>query len=320
MKNLTANSVFKFIKEYFLMALGCSLYAFAWECIISPAGIIGGGASGLSLIIEKATGLDMGIGFFIINAILITLAVITIGARFGVKTIYCILTISFFLQAFRGIIPTDSPFYLFGLDPENDRLLATILGAVIAGGGVSLSFHEGGSTGGTDIVWMLINHFKTVSYGRVLMMVDFCIISGSYFVYGDIRPLIYGFVMVAVFGYTVDMIMAGNKQSSQIFVFSKQYQEIANRITKDLHRGVTIFDGIGAYTGQSSKMLVIVCRKFETETILKVVKECDPKAFLSIGAVMGVYGEGFENLPAVKQAAIKRKQAKLEEKNNEQTV
>jgi len=313
MGNITVNSVFKEVKEFFLMALGCAMYSFAWECIISPAGIIGGGASGLALIIEKATGLDMGIGFFIINAVLITLAVITIGARFGIKTIFCILMISVFLQAFQGIIPVDSPFFLFGLDPTQDTLLATILGAVIAGAGVSLSFSQGGSTGGTDIVWMIINHFKTVSYGKVLMMVDFCIIGGSYFVYGDIRPLIYGFVMVTVFGYAVDMIMAGNKQSSQIFVFSKNYNEIASRITKDLHRGVTIFDGIGAYTGQSSKMLVIICRKFETETILKLVKECDPNAFLSVGAVMGVYGEGFENLPATKQAAIKRKQEKQQD-------
>ena len=307
MEKISANSILGFIKEYFLMALGCAGYAFAWSSIISPAGVIGGGASGLALVIEHATkgsallpdGLPMGTGFFIINAILILVAMLTVGVKFGAKTIYCIVMISVFLDLFGTILSGD----ILGI--ADDKMLSTILGAVVAGAGVSLSFHEGGSTGGTDIVWMIINHFKKVSYGKVLMMVDFFIIGGSYLVYGSISTIIYGFVMVTVFGYTVDMIMAGNKQSSQIFIFSKNYQAIADKITSTLHRGVTIFDGVGAYTGNPSKMMIVICRKFETDIILKMVREEDPNAFLSVGAVMGVYGEGFEALP---EANKKKKQ------------
>ena len=308
MKKISANSIFGFIKEYFLMALGCAGYAFAWSSIISPAGVIGGGASGLALVIEHATkgsallpdGLPMGTGFFIINAILITVAMLTVGVKFGAKTIYCIVMISVFLDLFGSLLSGD----LLGI--ADDKMLSTILGAVVAGAGVSLSFHEGGSTGGTDIVWMIINHFKKVSYGRVLMMVDFFIIAGSYLVYGSISTIIYGFVMVTVFGYTVDMIMAGNKQSSQIFIFSKNYQAIADKITSTLHRGVTIFDGVGAYTGNPSKMMIVICRKFETDIILKMVREEDPNAFLSVGTVMGVYGEGFEALPETASSKKKK--------------
>ncbi|MBO7169319.1 MAG: YitT family protein, partial [Rikenellaceae bacterium] len=210
MEKISANSILGFIKEYFLMALGCAGYAFAWSSIISPAGVIGGGASGLALVIEHATkgsallpdGLPMGTGFFIINAILILVAMLTVGVKFGAKTIYCIVMISVFLDLFGTILSGD----ILGI--ADDKMLSTILGAVVAGAGVSLSFHEGGSTGGTDIVWMIINHFKKVSYGKVLMMVDFFIIGGSYLVYGSISTIIYGFVMVTVFGYTVDMIMA----------------------------------------------------------------------------------------------------------------
>ena len=308
MKKISANSIFGFIKEYFLMALGCAGYAFAWSSIISPAGVIGGGASGLALVIEHATkgtallpdGLPMGTGFFIINAILIIVAMLTVGVKFGAKTIYCIVMISIFLDLFGKFLGSD----ILGI--ADDKMLSTILGAVVAGAGVSLSFHEGGSTGGTDIVWMIINHFKKVSYGRVLMMVDFFIIAGSYLVYGSISTIIYGFVMVTVFGYTVDMIMAGNKQSSQIFIFSKNYQAIADKITSTLHRGVTIFDGVGAYTGNPSKMMIVICRKFETEIILKMVREEDPNAFLSVGTVMGVYGEGFEALPEASSSKKKK--------------
>lgn len=290
------------------MALGCAGYAFAWSSIISPAGVIGGGASGLALVIEHATkgsallpdGLPMGTGFFIINAILITVAMLTVGVKFGAKTIYCIVMISVFLDLFGSLLSGD----ILGI--ADDKMLSTILGAVVAGAGVSLSFHEGGSTGGTDIVWMIINHFKKVSYGKVLMMVDFFIIGGSYLVYGSISTIIYGFVMVTVFGYTVDMIMAGNKQSSQIFIFSKNYQAIADKITSTLHRGVTIFDGVGAYTGNPSKMMIVICRKFETDIILKMVREEDPNAFLSVGTVMGVYGEGFEALPETASSKKKK--------------
>ncbi|MBR5455064.1 MAG: YitT family protein, partial [Rikenellaceae bacterium] len=108
------------------------------------------------------------------------------------------------------------------------------------------------------------------------------------------------------FGYTVDMIMAGNKQSSQIFIFSKNYQAIANKITSTLGRGVTIIDGVGAYTGNPSKMMIVICRKPETEIILKMVRDEDPDAFLSVGTVMGVYGEGFEALPEAASSKKKK--------------
>ena len=298
MKKISANSIFGFIKEYILMALGCAGYAFAWSSIISPAGVIGGGASGLALVIEHATkgtallpdGLPMGTGFFIINAILIIVAMLTVGVKFGAKTIYCIVMISIFLDLFGKFLGSD----ILGI--ADDKMLSTILGAVVAGAGVSLSFHEGGSTGGTDIVWMIINHFKKVSYGRVLMMVDFFIIAGSYLVYGSISTIIYGFVMVAVFSYVVDMILAGNQQSSQIFIVCKDYTAMADAINNVAHRGATLIDSMGWYSKQQTKIVMVVCRKRDLSMVLGVVKSVDPDAFITVGSVMGVYGKGFEAL------------------------
>jgi uncharacterized membrane-anchored protein YitT (DUF2179 family) len=167
---------------------------------------------------------------------------------------------------------------------------------------VGICLLQGGSTGGTDIVAMIINKFRRVAYGRVVMVSDFAIIGSAWFVYharpdvdNPLAMIIYGYVMVAVFSYTVDTMLAGNKQSSQILIFSKRYAEIADEITNRLHRGVTILDGVGAYTGQSSKMLVVLCRKQETSNILRAVKNLDPEAFVSVGSVMGVYGKGFED-------------------------
>ncbi len=286
----------RILKEYGLMHLGCMLYCFAWVSIVQSAGLIGGGSSGLALLIQYATGFPMGLGYIVINVILVTLALILLGRNFGIKTIFCIASIALWLNLFKGMLPPN----LLGL--ADDRLLSAILTGAISGIGVGICFMQGGSTGGTDIVAQIINKYRRVSYGRVVMVSDFVIIGSSYFVYSTspdlsdnpITMIIYGYVLTAVFSYTVDTVLAGNKQSSQIYIFSKHYAGIAHAITHDLHRGVTILDGTGAYTGQPSKMLVVMCRKQETNNVLRVVKELDTDAFVTIGSVTGVYGKGFE--------------------------
>ncbi len=284
----------RILKEYGLIMLGCMIYAFAWTSIVEAAHGIGGGASGLALLIQYATGLPMGMGFLIINAVLVVAAVLIVGANFGAKTIWGIASIALWLNIFGSVLPPD----LMGL--AEDKLLSAILAGALSGIGVSICFMQGGSTGGTDIVAQIINKYRRVSYGRVVMTGDFVIIGSSYFIYQgipDVSPIamiIYGYVMVGVFSYTVDGILAGNKQSSQISIFSKHYERIAHTITHDLHRGVTILDGTGAYTGKPSKMLVVICRKYETNNILRAVKDIDPESFVTVGSVMGVYGQGFE--------------------------
>jgi uncharacterized membrane-anchored protein YitT (DUF2179 family) len=301
-------SIGRFIKEYALLHLGCMLYCFAWATIVQAAGIVGGGSSGLALLVQYATGgaLPMGIGYIIINVILVAVALAMLGRNFGIKTIFCIASIALWLNLFNGMLNPD----LLGLG--GDRLLSAILAGAISGAGVGLCFLQGGSTGGTDIVAQIINKYRRVSYGRVVMVSDFFLIGSSYFVYHNnpdfpspISMIIYSYVMVAVFSYTVDTVLAGNKQSSQIFVFSKHHEAIAHVITHELHRGVTIIDGTGAYTGQTTKMLVVMCRKMETGNILRVVKEHDPDAFVSVGSVTGVYGQGFENYD-IKQYKLKK--------------
>ena len=287
----------RLLKEYALIHLGSIIYAFAWMGIIESAGGIGGGASGLALLIQYATGLPMGIGYIIINIVLVALALIILGRNFGIKTIFAIGSIALWLNLFQLILPPD----LLGL--AGDKLLSSILGGVISGIGVGLCIMQGGSTGGTDIVAMIINKYRRVTYGRVVMVSDFLIIGSAYFVYhaspdftNPLAMIIYGYVMVGVFSYTVDTILAGNKQSSQIYIFSRRWEEIAEAITHKMHRGVTILDGTGAYTGQPSKMLIVLCRKHETNEILRTVKHFDPEAFVSVGSVMGVYGKGFETI------------------------
>ena len=169
-------------------------------------------------------------------------------------------------------------------------------GMELAGIGIAICFRQGGSTGGTDIVAMIINKYRTVSYGKILIYSDFVIIGSALLVGMGISAVIYGYVMTAVVGYTVDMIMAGNQQSSQVFIVTHDYEKMAQAIVDNVHRGVTLIDSQGWYSKKESKIVMVVCRKRETSMILKFVKTIDPEAFMTVGSVMGVYGKGFQTI------------------------
>ena len=300
------------------MALGMFLYSFGWICCILPANAAGGGATGLSLILYHIAGGAISIGtmVLIINAILLVIAGFVVGWNFGIKTIYCVVVMSIimhFLQVWFTTpdgwvaqiitvrdaltVPNGTIVDLFNL---KNRLLSAILGGICSGIGVAMCFQQGGSTGGSDIVVMIVNKFYTISYGKFIRLTDGVIISSALFLPDvGIDGVIYGFVMVAVFSYTVDMILSGNQQSSQIFIVSKDYKAMADAINQEAKRGATVIDAMGWYSKENSKIVMCVCRKRDLAMVLKVVRNVDPEAFITIGSVMGVYGKGFEALNKV---------------------
>ena len=305
------------------MTFGMFCYAFGWLMCVLPAGGMGGGAAGLATLINailpsSLTGfLTIGTLVFIINCVLLILGVMIIGWKFGIKTLYCILMMSVMFNVVESFLPADLMVNMLqGVDAW--RLLLVVLGAASCGLGIAVSFMQGGSTGGTDIVAMIINKFRTVSYGKVLLMTDCGILISSVFLTTTVNiadssnaialtvidPLsslafarmIYGFIMIAVIGYTVDFVQSGNQQSNQIMIFCKDYEAMADMINTKAHRGATLIDAMGWYTKTPSKAVMVVCRKRDTSMILKLVREQDPSAFLTVGSVMGVYGQGFDAL------------------------
>lgn len=300
MVNIPGNGIARIIKEYGLITLGLFFYSFAWIGVILPAKIVGGGVSGMAVLIYYMTGGDGGGGIplaysmLAINGLLILIASFIIGFKFSTKTIYAVIVHAISMGIFQEIIPSN----ILGLG--DDTLLSAILGGALAGIGISICFSQGGSTGGTDIIAMIINKYRTISYGKVIMTCDFLIIGLSYFIGNGISTVIYSYVLVGVLGYTIDAVLEGNKQSSQLLIISKKHDEIAERVVGDAHRGVTLIDGQGWYSKKAMKIVMVVCRKNEMSTIFKIVKECDPDAFISVGSVMGVYGEGFDKLTTKK--------------------
>ena len=316
--SLNRKSTATIIKEYVLMAFGMFLYSFGWICCILPANAAGGGATGLSLLLYHLTGGAISIGtmVLIINAILLIIAGFVVGWNFGIKTIYCVVVMSVimhFLQIWFSTpdgwvaeiitirdalsVPNGTIVDLFNLE---NRLLSAILGGICSGVGVAMCFLQGGSTGGSDIVVLIVNKFYTISYGKFIRYTDGVIITSALFLPDvGIDGVIYGFVMMAVFSYTVDMILSGNQQSSQIFIISKDYKAVADAINNEAKRGATVIDAMGWYSKNNSKVVMCVCRKRDLAMVLKTVRNVDSEAFITIGSVMGVYGKGFEALNKV---------------------
>ncbi len=289
------SKILRGIKEYALITLGIMIYAFTWTAVVIPADGVAGGVSGIALLVYYATGgaeggIPIAYTYLTVNAILIGVAAVIIGVRFGAKTIYAIAAISISMALMQRFIPPG----LLGL--ADDKLLSAILAGAASGVGLSICFMQGGSTGGTDILAMIINRYRNISYGKILMTCDFVIIGASLLVFKNIPTVIYGYVLVGVAGWMVDYVMAGNRQSSQIFVISTEYARIADRIAAEARRGVTIVDSMGWHSKKPGKMVMVVCRKNETSIMLRIVREVDPQAFITVGSVMGVYGLGFEPL------------------------
>ena len=291
------SKVLSTLKSYAIITVGLILYVLAWVVFIIPHQLVGGGVTGMSAVIQYCTGFHVSYSFFIINAVLLLIALKVLGPAFGVKTVYAMVVDTLLLRFMPELIPQD---FIQIIALDNGKLLSVIIGGAVSALGISLTFSQGGSSGGTDIIALMINKYRAISPGRILLTLDIFIIGSSLIVpaeggWGErIANLVYGYVMAGVFSYALDLFVSGSKQSVQILIFSKKYEKSADRITQDLHRGVTALEGKGWYTKAEATVLVVVARKHELKFLLNLIKEEDPQAFLSVGSVTGVYGTGFD--------------------------
>ncbi len=317
-------SFWSIAKEWALVTLGILIYVTGWSLFLMPNNLVGGGVSGIASMIQYATGgaIQMGYSYFVLNAILIVLAIVVIGMGFGAKTIYAIILASIGLRFLPTLIPAE---IIQTLALQNGKLMSTLCGGLMAGIGIGMSISNGGSTGGTDIIALIYTKYRNVSPGKVILYLDFIIILSSLLIPSFVpdldpqtgRPLlgadgqplthlmpfsekvttvIYGLILVTVNGRVIDMYLSGSQQSVQLFILSKKFAEIADSITHDLHRGVTVLDGKGWYTKETTEMLMVITRKTDLNLLLKYIKAIDPDAFLSVSSVNGVYGRGFDTI------------------------
>lgn len=275
--------------DYLMIALGMLSYAIGWTVFLLPNDITTGGVPGIASIVYWATGLNVQYTYFAINGGLLIASLIVLGWKFSVKTIFAVLVMTFILPIIQG---ATSGLHLLGDQP----FMACVIGASFCGAGIGIAFSANGSSGGTDIIAAIINKYRDITLGRVILMTDMIIISSSYFVLHDWEKVVYGFATLYISSFVLDQVVNSARQSVQFFIISKQYEEIGRRINKDLHRGVTVIDGTGLYTGLGIKMMFVLAKKRESTTIFRLIKDIDPNAFVSQSSVIGVYGEGFDHI------------------------
>lgn len=301
------SSVFRTVKEYALITFGMLLYILAWVIFLLPNNMVGGGVSGVSSLIQYFThgAIKMGYSYFVINVVLLVIALFVLGNKFGIKTVYAIVIASAGLNLFQEIIPSE---ICQTLAVDNGKLMSSIMGGLLSGVGIGICMSQGGSTGGTDIIALIVNKYRNVSPGQMILAMDVVIILSSLFIpmqSGDgslmefnekITTIVYGFILIAINGLVLDMTLAGSKQSVQLIILSKKHKELADAITNELHRGVTVLNGMGWYTKEPTQVLMVLARKYDLNILLRYIKTIDPEAFLSVSSVTGVYGKGFETI------------------------
>lgn len=276
------------IREYIFIAFGLLLYTGAWKGLLLPHKITGGGVTGIGALLYYATNIPISVTFFVINFILLAIAIRTVGWKFSLRTIYGVAVITFFF----AVLPQAALGTFVNAD---ENFMACVLGGILMGVGIGIVFLANGSSGGTDIIAKVVNKYRNITLGRVLLYCDVLIISSSYFLkFGSIETIVYGLTTLTVSTVAVDMVINGVRQSVQFFIFSKEYEQIATRINNEVHRGVTILDGMGWYSKEPVKVITVVARKNESIKIFRLVKEIDPNAFISQSSAIGVYGEGFD--------------------------
>ena len=292
----TATKLWRECRDYVMITIAMLSYCIGWSVFLLPNTITTGGVAGISSILEwSPLHIPAQVSYFFINACLLLVALKILGWKFCVKTIYAVTVLTTSLALIRD--------WALSLHLLHDEpFMAAIIGSVFCGSGVGLGLAFRGSTGGTDIVASIINKYRDISLGRIILICDVVIITSSYFVLKDWERVIYGYVVLYVTAFCIDQVVNSMRRSVQFFIISDHYEEIGRRINEH-HRGCTMIDAHGFYSGKEVKMLFVLAKRRESAKIFEIINDADPSAFVSQSAVIGVYGEGFDRFKVRRQKA-----------------
>ncbi|MBS2213442.1 YitT family protein [Carboxylicivirga mesophila] len=282
---MTKSVILKEAKSYAIITLGLMVSAIGWTGFIIPSDIVGGGVMGLSSLLYFIFDLPVGPTNLVLNGVLILLSMRILGKGFGIKTIYSLVTLSVFITVF--------PYFI--TEPiVTDRFMAAIIGGGLVGASIGILFVQGGSTGGTEIIAMMINKNHNISPGRIMVFCDIFIISSSFIVFESLETMVFGFVVVGLMSYIADMLLTGSRQSVQILIISQKPKEIADKLSSQINRGLSFLKGRGYYYAGDREFIITIVKKSESHMVFQIIKETDPDAFISVANVMAVYGAGFD--------------------------
>ena len=276
------------IKEYAIITFGIILVALSVEYFYAPNKIAAGGVTGAAIVINAVMpSLSIGMLTLVLNVALFVVAFVFIDGKFGVKTIYASLGLSIIIWILEK--------FFNPIAVTNDLMMATVFGTLISAVGMAFVFNENASTGGTDILAKILNKFFHLDIGKSLLVVDFVITFASILIFG-INVGLYAMLSVILLGLIVDRLIEGFNVCKSVFIISKKNDEISKYIINTLDRGCTFLKGMGAYTCQENDVLYAVISRNQFIKLKKFIKEIDPQAFITVGEVHEVLGEGFKNI------------------------
>lgn len=295
----TGKQLWVSVKDYIMIVLGIAIYSFGFCAFILPEKVVIGGVSGIGSLVffasQEYLPFEIQVAYtqYALNLILLAFAYKVVGRQFVVRTAFGATVISLMIGIMQPLFHD-----LLGGHPlvDGQTFMNIIIGGICCGAGIGLAFIHNGSTGGTDIVAAMASKKTNVSVGRTMLYTDFCIISSSYILFQDPNKIVYGLVVLFIASWVADQIINTNRQAVQFTIFSPKWEEIATAINNEANRGCTVLDGIGWYSKQNVKVLLVMCRKIEQVTIFRIIKSIDRDAFITQANVNGVYGKGFDQI------------------------
>lgn len=283
------------LRDYISIALGILCYSVGWALFLLPYKLPLGGTAGIASLVYFSTGLPIQVTYTVINTILLLATFRILGKRFTVRTLFGVVMMNICTWLAQELFQNPDGTILQLLGP-NETFMACVVGASMCGLGLGIVFINNGSTGGTDIIAAVVNKYRDISLGRVILVCDFAIVSSTYFVEHDWKIVLMGFITLFIITNVLDMVVNSARQSVQFFIFSKHYGDIAKSITQSTGRGVTVVKGMGWYSQNEVNVLMVLAKKSQSVHIFRLIKEVDPDAFISQSSVIGVYGQGFDKL------------------------
>ena len=278
------------LRDYGIITIAMLLGVFGLNLFLLPNEITAGGIIGVASIVYWGTGIPVQETFFVINAVLLLVALKVLGWHFCAKTVYGVVVFTVASAVLQRVMPPD--LHLLA----DQKFMACMVGAVFLGTSVGLGLSAGGSTGGSDVIAAMVHKYRDVSLGHIILFCDLTIITSSYVVLRDWEKVLYGYVLLFVISFVVDHIVNSLRQSVQFFIISDKYQEIGEAINEIADRGCTMLNGNGFFTKKDKKVIFCIAKKSESNFIFELIDEIDPNAFVAQSAVVGVYGQGFDHV------------------------
>ena len=275
--------------DYSLIIVGSFILAAGFVLFITPYKIVPGGVYGISIVLHYIFGTPVGMVALAFDIPLTIIGIKVLGPRFGVKTI-----VGFTLTAFFN----DGLTYLYGYEPlvKGDALLSSIFGGLFLGVGLGLIFKSKATSGGTDIISMIISKYTHIPVGQLMILVDSTIVLLGLIVFKDWKIPLYSLIVIFITGKVVDTILEGMNYDKVLFIISDKYKEIGDKIMNDLNRGGTIFKGTGMYNKAERQVIFSVVNRREVTILQSFIHQVDPNAFVTVLNSNEILGEGFKSL------------------------